>query len=132
MNRGNRWHWEEGHWLEPEQSVPDWANGKIQATGQGAVDPERFPNPAQRKLMARRGAILDARRNLLERVRGLRWNSETFVGDLANDSDLMDSNASGLVRNAYVINENFDGSTYTVNMELRLYDVYTYIKKDSQ
>lgn len=111
----------------PQPTTPDWASQKIQATGQSAVNPA-IAIPAQAKLMARRGAEMDAKRNLLERVLGLRLDSSTVVKDMVAESDLINAQTSGFIRDAYVVGENFDGSVYTVQMELNLYNVYTTMK----
>jgi len=107
---------------------PDWMNETIQATGQGAVNPRHAHNPAQAQLMAKRAAMADARRNLLERVLVLRLDSSTTVRDMVAESDEINAETSGFIRDSYIISENFDGSIATVEMELKLYSVYTYMK----
>jgi len=107
---------------------PDWTSQTIQSTGQSAVNPKFAGNPGQAQLMAKRGAIQDARRNLLEQVLGVKLNSSTTVRDMVAETDEINSETSGLIRQSRVTGEHFDGSIYTVNMELKLYDVYTYMK----
>ncbi|NUM36017.1 MAG: hypothetical protein HUU50_15855 [Candidatus Brocadiae bacterium] len=114
--------------LAPSPTEPGWVNEKIQVTGQGAVNPKFAHNPPQQKLMAKRAAIMDARRNLLERVLGLRLDSQTTVKDMVAESDLINAETSGFLKESYEIGEHFDGGIYTVNMELKLYSVYMTMK----
>ena len=78
--------------------------------------------------MAKQCLLCDARRNLLERVLGLRLDSSTTVRDMVAESDEINAETSGFIRDSYIISENFDGSIATVEMELKLYSVYTYMK----
>ena len=114
--------------VQPKPSTPSWMNQKIQATGQCAINPAYSNNPGRAKLMALRGAQLDALRNLLERVLGLQLDSQTVVKDMVTEKDQINAQTSGFVRGAYKINQSFDGSIATVTMELKLYNVYRYLK----
>lgn len=53
--------------------------------------------PAQERLMAQRAAELDAKRKLLERIKGLRVTSETRVRDFVAESDVIDADAQGML-----------------------------------
>lgn len=117
---------------QPSQSSePAWVNEKRQAQGQGVIDMQRFPNPAQAKLMAKRAAMMDARRNLLETILGLRIDSKTVVRDMVAESDQIDANTSGIIRNSYEIGANYgsDGIC-TVTMEVKLYDIWAYVRQE--
>ena len=107
---------------------PDWANQKIQATGQGAAPAKYAAEPARARLMAKRAAMMDARRNLLERVLGLQLDSKTTVRDMVAETDEINAQTSGFIRDSYVIGEHYEEGMSTVNMELKLYSVYTYLK----
>ena len=107
---------------------PDWVNQKIQETGQGAAPAKYAAEPARARLMAKRAAIMDARRNLLERILGLRLDSKTTVRDMVAETDQMNAETSGFIRDSHVIGEHYEDGVYTVNMELKLYSVYTYLK----
>jgi hypothetical protein len=95
----------------------------IQAVGMGAPRPELPPDvpggalamppgvtapdpvvpaiwkaiPAQERLMARRAAEIDAKRKLLERIKGLRITSDTLVRDFVAESDRIDAEARGMI-----------------------------------
>jgi hypothetical protein len=65
--------------------MPDWVGETLRAVGRAAVDSDRPPE--QGKLMALRGAELDARRKLAEQINGLRITSKTTVKDFVVKSD---------------------------------------------
>ncbi|MDD4575283.1 MAG: hypothetical protein PHI36_02530 [Bacteroidales bacterium] len=83
----------------------DWTDQYVEAKGMSVIDNERFKNPAQAKLMARRGAIVDAQRNLLEIVKGVRVVSETKVVDMMTESDYILTQIDGVLKNAEMIGE---------------------------
>ena len=66
----------------------DWGAGMIHATGKSVVD-KTNANTAQAILMAERGAVVDAQRNLLEITQGVRVNGETVVKDFITASDIV-------------------------------------------
>lgn len=76
------------------QGTAAWQLGKqainwpptARATGQAAIDTDN-PNAAQAKLMALRGAELDARRKLAEKLDGLMVTSSTSVKDFVAMDD---------------------------------------------
>jgi hypothetical protein len=71
--------------------------------------------------MALRAAQLDAYRNLLEIVKGVRINSETLVEDFMVKTDVIKSQVEGMVKGAQVVKKEYlsDGSVeVTVHMSL--------------
>lgn len=109
-------------------NVPSWANETIRETGQGAI-PEKYRNePGRARLMAERAASMDGRRRLLERVLGLRLDSKTLVRDMVTESDEINAATSGYVKEAYDVGKNFDGEVANVTVELKLYNVYMYMR----
>jgi hypothetical protein len=77
---------------------------------------------ARGNVLARRAAIVDAQRNLLEMVQGVQIDSETVLENLSVTSDIVRSKVSGLVQGAKIIDEglNEDGS-YFVKMRIPMY-----------
>lgn len=99
---------------EFDAGVIHWEKGSdadVVAMGNG-LPPE---NAGQRgKFLARRAAIVDAYRNLLETVNGVSIDAETTMQDLVVASDAVNAKVSGLIKNARIIEEglNADGSYY--------------------
>lgn len=101
----------------------DWTNQYIEAKGESVIDNERFKNPAQAKLMAKRGAIVVAQRNLLEITKGVQVTSETKVQDMITASDYIYSRVDGVVKNATQVGEAVEKDGYIeVTMRIPLYD----------
>lgn len=99
----------------------NWSGGIITATGSGAP-PSSADNPAQARLMAKRAAILDARRNLLETVKGVTVDAQTTVQNFMTTSDIVVTKVSGIVKLSRVIKTRYmsDGAVeVTVEMDLR-------------
>jgi len=96
----------------------NWSEGYIEALGIGAP-PERYIGKPQARPMALRAARLDAYRNLLEVTKGVRVDSTTVVKDFTVQSDIINTQVDGLVKNAKVVNQEYmsDG---TVEVTVRM------------
>ena len=77
----------------------NWTRNVIRATGSGAPNPSAA-NIAVARLGAERAAKVDALRNLLETVKGVRIDSETTVVNAMTQSDVIRSQVQGLVQGA--------------------------------
>lgn len=84
---------------KPNGSI-NWSQQYIEARGQTAIDYDRFKNKAQAKLMATRGAIVVAQRNLLEIVKGVEIVGETKVEDMITTYDYIYSRVEGKIKGA--------------------------------
>jgi len=81
----------------------NWNSGEMSAVGIG-VPSERFAkHPARARAMAVRAAKVDAQRNLLEMMQGVRIQSQTLVKDMAVESDLIRNSMQGTLRGATVV-----------------------------
>lgn len=84
---------------KPNGSV-NWTEQYIEAKGTAVIDYDRFPNAAQARAMATRGAIVVAQRNLLEIIQGVNVVSETTVKDMMVQSDYIYTRVDGVVKGA--------------------------------
>jgi hypothetical protein len=93
----------------------DWTRGRLVVTGSGAP-PDRG-SLAQKRLLARRAAIVDGYRQLAELINGVRVDSETVVKDFVIESDDIRTQVSALVKGATAGEERYlsDG---TVEVDL--------------
>lgn len=95
----------------------------ITADGYGVLPPN-IPF-GQAKLMARRAAVVEAQRNLLETVKNVAIDSETNVEKSMLINDTIHSKVSGVISGARVIDEEFirEDGTYRVTMSVPMYGV---------
>ncbi|MEK7851281.1 MAG: LPP20 family lipoprotein [Deltaproteobacteria bacterium] len=93
----------------------NWSANVIRAVGSGAPSPDA-PNVAVARLGAERAAKLDAMRNMLETVKGVRIDSQTTVVNFTTQSDVINSRVDGLVKGARVIKTRYlsDGGVEVV------------------
>jgi len=98
-----------------------WENGIVEAVGTGFA-PTNARSIAQGTALARRAAILDAQRNLLEAIQGVQVDSETTIRNLEITSDVVQTKVSGLLKGAKIVRQQAmpDGS-YQVVMSINLY-----------
>ena len=99
----------------------NWDKGAVQAIGIG-VPSIQSHSQAQANAMARRAAVVDAYRNLLEAVGEVRVEAATTIKNFELESDVVKTRISGLVQGAHIVNEQQmpDGS-YQVTMEINLF-----------
>lgn len=104
-----------------DQGEINWTQGYIEAIGR-AVPPDNITSAAQGKELARRGAIVDAQRRLIEIIKGVRIEGKTtMVNLMAND--IVRQRVEGFVRNAEIVpaSESWDGEVYSLRMRIPLY-----------
>jgi hypothetical protein len=110
--------------------IQESANGSInftdqyvEAKGSSVIDNDRFKNPAQAKLMAERGAIVVAQRNLLEIVKGVSVIGETTVEDMITTGDYVYTRVEGVVKGAKQFGPSREeNGVVTVTLRMPLYD----------
>ncbi|NPA80595.1 MAG: hypothetical protein GXO29_06075 [Thermotogae bacterium] len=98
----------------------DWTHGVVLARGYGFMDPKR--PKGQARLLAERAAVVDARRNLLEILKGVHITSETVVEDYMTTNDLIVQRVEGIVKGARVVGKPkyYDDGRVEVMVEVRL------------
>ncbi len=107
---------------KPNGSV-NWTEQFVEAKGMSVIDNEKFKNPAQAKLMARRGATVDAQRNLLEIIKGVNVTSETTVNDMITSSDYIYTRLDGVIKGAQMVGEPVEkDGIIEVRMRVPLYE----------
>lgn len=94
--------------------------GILEATGFGTVAMEKVNSKAQAKLMARRAAKVDAQRNLLETLEGVRITAGTTVKDFQLESDLIANRVKGMLRGAFIVNESMQEEEGTFVAEIQM------------
>ncbi|MEM7364592.1 MAG: hypothetical protein AAF525_11245 [Pseudomonadota bacterium] len=110
-------------WLPVETRAADPISmGVVEAIGMGTVDRTRFKNRVQAKIMARRAAVVDGQRNLLEVIEGVRVTSGTTVKDAQLESDVIANRLKGFLQGAYTTNENVieEDGEFLVELTMRV------------
>lgn len=99
----------------------NWDQGVIEAIGTG-IPSSVAKSPAQARLMARRAAIVDAQRNLLETTEGVKVTAESTVQNFETTNDTVRTQVSGIVKGAKIVNEQqLPDGTYQVTMRINLF-----------
>ena len=97
----------------------NWSKGDVTAIGVG-YPPEEMG--MRGNSIARRAAMVDAQRNLLEITKGVQIDAETTVENLTVSSDVVNSKVQGLLKGARIFEEgNLDDGGYYVKMRIALY-----------
>jgi uncharacterized coiled-coil protein SlyX len=93
----------------------DWVGQKIIAKGIGAP-PQKYYGKPQARPLALRAAITDARRNLLEVIKGVHIDSITQVHNYMVQDDTIISRVQGIVQNSSVNDKQYmsDGTVEVV------------------
>ena len=93
---------------------------RIEAKGVGVVPCNGSCNAAQARVMARRAAVLDAYRALIEKIYGIQINGRDSVKNMALQSSVLRSHIEGLVRGATIEDESFKNGVYSIVMSIKL------------
>lgn len=96
----------------------DWTSGTLTVTGSGA--PPAIDNPAQKRLMAERAAMVDAYRKLAEAVNGVQVFSETVVKNYVTESDTIRLSVNATIRGARPVSKPRYLSDGTVEIDLAM------------
>ncbi|MDR2180692.1 MAG: hypothetical protein LBP21_10320 [Synergistaceae bacterium] len=103
--------------IQKDRNLLDWTQNYIESTGM-AVAPTGTKG-AQAKALARRGAIVDLQRNLLEFMGGVQIDARTTMDDFMA-SDRVRTEVHGIVQNVELLEGAWDGESYTVSGRIRL------------
>ena len=102
---------------QQEKGLIDWTNNYVEAQGM-AIAPAGTRG-AQAKALARRGAMLDLQRNLLEFLSGVQVDSETRMENFMAE-DKVKSEVHGIIKNVEATSGEWDGEVYTVKGRIKL------------
>lgn len=91
---------------------------KLSAIGYAPVDKQRGATEQERVLQAMRASRLEAFRELVEQVQGVRIDGETSVEDMMLTSDSFRSQISGVIRGAEVVRSYPVGDYYATELKL--------------
>jgi len=99
----------------------NWTNDYVEAMGQG-VPPDGKENTAQGKLLARRAAVVDLQRKLLEFIKGVQVDARTTMNDyMVNDR--VRTEVQGTIKNVEILEGTWDGEIYSVAGRVKMKDV---------
>ena len=75
---------------------------------------------AQARVMARRAAILDGYKALVEKLYGIKVNGRDTVKNMILKSSTLRSHLEGVIRNAVIEDESFKNGIYKVTMSIKV------------
>lgn len=101
----------------------DWTGQFAEAKGISFINRQKFPNEQQAIEMAKRGAEVVAKANLLETIEGIQIMRETTVKDLMTESDIVTSRVEGIVKGVRIYGEPvITKEAVEVTVRMPLYD----------
>ena len=92
---------------------------ELSAVGMG-VAPEATISPSQALALAKRAAIVDAYRQLGEKMYGIRVNAQDTVRDMVLQNSTVKTKVQALIRNAEITETVYKDGLCQVSMELKL------------
>ena len=105
----------------PGMADVNWDDDAVVADGYG-VPPQNTVNPAQANILARRAAIVDGQRNLLEQIKGVSLDANTTVQNAMVTSDVIMTNVNGFLKGFKVVKGAMTAEgVYHVVLQVRLF-----------
>ncbi|EAL8653032.1 lipoprotein required for motility [Campylobacter jejuni] len=106
---------------EEKMLAPDASETELSFTAVGeGIAPMNTVSTAQALALAKRAAITDAYRQLASKLYGVKVNGKDTVKDAMLRSSTITAQVNGLIKNASIIDENFNQGLYRVNLELKI------------
>ena len=98
----------------------NWTAGTIEATGTGTT-PEKYYGKPQARVMAQRSAQLEAYKNLMEIIKGIRVDAAMEVKDFMAISELVRDRLEKLAKGAPIVRRDYlAGGTVDITVRLSL------------
>jgi hypothetical protein len=94
--------------------------GLLVARGFGTVDAASFSTKSQGRMMAVRAAQVDGQRQLAESIRGVELTGGTTVEEFEVTSDLVATRVKGLIRGAFMIDQDVQEEADTLVAEVHM------------
>lgn len=91
----------------------------ISAKGLG-VAPTNTTSPAQALALAKRAAVVDAYRQLGEKMYGIRVDAKDTIRDMASRSSIVKTRLLAVIKNAEIVDETYNNGLYEITMEVKL------------
>ncbi|RDU65248.1 hypothetical protein CQA44_02645 [Helicobacter sp. MIT 14-3879] len=92
---------------------------ELNAVGMG-VAPESTISPSQALALAKRAAIIDAYRQIGEKMYGIRLNAQDTVRDMVLINSVVKTKVEALIKNAEIIETIYKDGLCQITMELKL------------
>ena len=109
-------------------SEPEWAKQYVRSTGSG-VPPSNVADAEQARLLAERAAEIDAKRNLIEKIHGIRVDSSTYVRDYVTQHDEVSARLNAFLHGAKRVDTRYlEGGLIEVDVEAPLDGVWDIVK----
>lgn len=99
--------------LAPENTI------ELSAVGMG-VAPESTISPSQALALAKRAAIIDAYRQIGEKMYGIKINAQDTVKDMVMTNSVVKARVEALIKNADIVETIYKDGLCQVTMELKL------------
>ncbi len=96
----------------------NWSKGIVYATGYGTAKPGL--SSAQKRILSRRAAVVDAQRNLLEITKGVRINSVVTTDQAMKEHREIATRVEGIIKGATVTKDHYQNEVATVTMTMPL------------
>ena len=95
-----------------------WKKEYITAFGQAPVV-DKYPDESRNKMLARKGAILDAERNLAEKISTIKITATTTMADFST-SDFVQSRIETVLKDVEILTERYDekNNFYEVQVQM--------------
>lgn len=95
-----------------------WQKEYIMAFGQAPVV-DKYPEESRNKMLARKGAILDAERNLAEKISTIEITATTTMADFST-SDFVQSRIETVLKDVEILTERYDEKNNFYEVQIQM------------